>query len=180
MRHRRRTAANSPRPEPPRSAVDFRALTPLASVIIFQNVGGDQGPIARCGLNTMKTQSSITQIILRLLLVTSTLMLAPCSARAGDGIPFKGEVNGTTVGIAPDPGGVVLTLQGSGCATHLGRSFREEVLVFNPLTGTLNGTMVFTAAKWRSTLCYGCWRVHFADHSGGHVHLYWWHRTFLE
>src|SRR5688572_29077983 len=85
------------------------------------------------GCNTMKTQTSITQIILRLLLVTATLMLVPHSARAGDGIPFKGEVNGTTVGVAPDPGGVILTLQASGHATHLGWCFREEVLLFNPL-----------------------------------------------
>jgi hypothetical protein len=95
----------------------------------------------------MKTQTSITQIILRLLLVTAIMILAPHSARAQDGIPFKGEVSGTTVGIAPDPGGVLLTLQATGYATHLGRSFREEVVVFNPLTGTLNGTMVFTAAN---------------------------------
>jgi hypothetical protein len=77
----------------------------------------------------MKTQTSITQIILRLLLVTSILILAPYSARAGDRIPFKEEVNGTTVGIAPHPDGVILTLQASGHATHLGLSFREEVLV---------------------------------------------------
>jgi hypothetical protein len=95
----------------------------------------------------MKNLTSITQNILRLLLVTATLMLAPYSARAGDAIPFKGEVNGTTVGVAPDPAGVVLTLQASGHAPHLGLCFREEVLLFNPVTGTLNGTMVFTAAN---------------------------------
>jgi hypothetical protein len=98
--------------------------------------------------NPMKTNTTTaTNIILRLLLVTATLMLVTHSAWAGDQVPFKGKVKGAAVSMAPDPAGVVLTLQASGRATHLGQCFREEVVLFNPVTGTLNGTMVFTAAN---------------------------------
>jgi hypothetical protein len=96
----------------------------------------------------MKTHiTTATNTLLRLLLVTATLMLVSHSARAGDQVPFKGEVKGAAVMMAPDPAGVVLTLQASGRATHLGYCTRQEVLLFNPASGTLAGTMVFTAAN---------------------------------
>jgi hypothetical protein len=85
--------------------------------------------------------------LLTLIVAAFTMNLTTYSLWAAEAVPFKGIVQGTTVGVAPDPAGVTLTLHATGRATHLGRSSREEVLLFNPLTGTLNGTIVFTAAN---------------------------------
>ena len=95
----------------------------------------------------MKTHTTTaTNKLLRLLLAPA-LMLVSHSAWAGDQVPFKGKVKGAAVNMAPDPAGVVLTLRATGRATHLGHCTRQEVILFNPVTGTLTGTMVFTAAN---------------------------------
>ena len=95
----------------------------------------------------MKTNSSTVSKMLTLLLVAVVLASAPHSILANDQVPFRGKAQGATVGVAPDPAGVVLTVQAEGNATHLGRFSREETILFNPATGTLTGLIVFTAAN---------------------------------
>jgi hypothetical protein len=95
----------------------------------------------------MKTHPTTATNKLLTLLLAPALMLTTDSSWAGELVPFGGKVEGAAVNMAPDPGGVVLTLQASGRATHLGQCFREEVILFNPFTGTLTGTVVFTAAN---------------------------------
>jgi hypothetical protein len=95
----------------------------------------------------MKNRTSITQLILRLLLVTATLILATHSAWAGDQVPFKGKAKGAVVNAVPEATGVLLTVHAVGRATHLGFFFREETLHFNPAAGTIDGTVIFTAAN---------------------------------
>jgi hypothetical protein len=95
----------------------------------------------------MKTYSNATSKILTLLLTAFTLAFAALSTWADDQVPFQGRAEGATTSVSPDPGGVVLTVLAEGNATSLGRFSREETVLFNPLTGTLSGTAVFTAAN---------------------------------
>ena len=96
--------------------------------------------------NPMKISINATSKIFTLLLAAITLACAMTSARAKDQVPFKGSADGAIVGVAPDPGGLVFTVQAEGNATHLGRFTREETVLFNPATGSLTGDIVFTAA----------------------------------
>src|SRR5215212_9430473 len=81
------------------------------------------------------------------LLAALTVVLAPHCVRASDSVPFKGSAEGAIVSAAPDPAGLVVRVLADGNATHLGRFSREEVLLLNPGTGTVAGTIVFTAAN---------------------------------
>jgi hypothetical protein len=72
---------------------------------------------------------------------------APSWARGTDKVPFTGVAAGAVVSALPDPGGVILSVRAAGNATHLGRFSREEILLFNPVTGTVAGSIVFTAAN---------------------------------
>ena len=82
-----------------------------------------------------------------LLLAAVALAFGPQSVRGGDSVPFKGSAEGAIVSATPDPGGVLAPTLAEGYATHLGRFTREEVVLLNPVTGTINGTLVFTAAN---------------------------------
>jgi hypothetical protein len=93
----------------------------------------------------MKTNRNATSRILTLLLAAATLAAYP--AWASDQVPFQGTAEGATTSVSPAPAGIVLTVQANGNATHLGQFSREEVVLFNPLAGTLTGTVVFTAAN---------------------------------
>ena len=84
---------------------------------------------------------------LTLLLAALTVSFVPPWARATDQVPFKGSAKGAIVSALPDPAGVVLTVLANGNATHLGRFSREEILLFNPATGTVAGSISFTAAN---------------------------------
>ena len=95
--------------------------------------------------NPMKTNINAISKILTLLLAAITLTVAAHPVRAGSQVPFRGSAEGAIVDASPDPAGVVLTVLADGCATHLGEFSREEVLLFNPLAGTLTGTIAFTA-----------------------------------
>ena len=99
----------------------------------------------------MKTQITNTRRqTLRLLFMAAailTLTLPTHSAWAGDQVPFKGKAKGAVVNAVPEATGVVLTVHAVGRATHLGSFFREELIHFNPVAGTLNGTVTFTAAN---------------------------------
>jgi hypothetical protein len=64
-----------------------------------------------------------------------------------DAVPFSGNAEGAIVSASPDPEGVLLTVLADGRATHLGRFSREELLLLNPVAGTIAGTVVFTAAN---------------------------------
>jgi hypothetical protein len=107
----------------------------------------------------MKTNSNATSRIglaetyLRLLFAAIALAFAAHSAWAGDQVPFKGKAEGAVVSMAPDPAGVVLTALASGNATQLGRFSREEMLLLNPMTGTLAGVITFTAANGDQLRC---------------------------
>ena len=94
----------------------------------------------------MKTKNNATSKILTLLLAAVTLT-AVYPAQAGDQVPFRGRAEGEIVSVSPDPAGVVFTVLAKGNATHLGQFSRREVVLFNPLTGTLTGNIVFTAAN---------------------------------
>ena len=95
----------------------------------------------------MKTNNNATSRILTLLLSAVILALAGHPACAGDQVPFQGRAEGAIASVSPDPAGVVLTVRAHGNATLLGQFSREEVVLFNPVTGTLTGNVVFTAAN---------------------------------
>ena len=95
----------------------------------------------------MKTNTNATSKTLTLLLAAFTLAFAAHSTWAADQVPFQGTAEGATTSVSPDPAGVVLTVLAEGNATSLGRFSRDEVVLFNPLTGTLTGVVVFTAAN---------------------------------
>ena len=95
----------------------------------------------------MKTNSNPNSKILTLLLMAVMLAYAALPTLAGDQVPFKGRGEGSVTNAVPDPGGVVLTVLVKGNATGLGRYSREETVLFNPLTGSLTGLVVFTAAN---------------------------------
>jgi hypothetical protein len=95
----------------------------------------------------MKTNKNATSRILTLLLAGVTLTVATHPARADRQVPFQGRAEGAIASISPDPAGVVLTVLANGDATQLGQFSREEVVLFNPVTGTLTGDVVFTAAN---------------------------------
>ena len=93
----------------------------------------------------MKTNRNTTSRILTLLLAVATLVAYP--AWAGDQVPFQGKGEGAIINAVPVPAGIELTVQANGQASHLGQFSRQEVVVFDPVAGTLNGTIVFTAAN---------------------------------
>jgi hypothetical protein len=99
----------------------------------------------------MKT--TITTLKTRLLTKYGVLLAAlmvsfgPHCVWASDSVPFKGTAEGAIVSIAPDPAGFLVTVMADGEATYLGRFSREEVLLLNPSTGAIAGTVVFTAAN---------------------------------
>jgi hypothetical protein len=95
----------------------------------------------------MKANSNAISKTLTLLLAAFTLACTALSTKADNQVPFQGNAEGATVSVTPDPAGVVLTVLAEGNATSLGKFSREEVLLFNPLTGILTGTIVFTAAS---------------------------------
>ena len=69
------------------------------------------------------------------------------------GVPMKGSGSGIITAAAPGPNGVEISANGQGEATHLGKFTREESILFNPATGTLTGTIVFTAADGSELYC---------------------------
>jgi len=95
----------------------------------------------------MKTNSNATLRALTLLVTTITLACTIPAASAKDQVPFRGSAEGAIASALPHPGGVLLTVLAEGKATHLGRFFREETVLFNPATGTLSGLVVYTAAN---------------------------------
>ena len=95
----------------------------------------------------MKTNCKTLSKMLTLLLTAVALAFPAHSNGANEQVPFQGSAEGAVVGVAPDPAGVVLTVQAEGYATQLGRFTREETILFNPATGTLTGLIVFTAAN---------------------------------
>jgi hypothetical protein len=84
-----------------------------------------------------------------ILLAALALALGASVAWAGEFVPFKGNAVGAIVGAVPDPGGggLLLSVLAEGNATSLGKFSRQEAVVFNPVTGSLAGTVVFTAAN---------------------------------
>jgi len=95
----------------------------------------------------MRTNSKTTPTIFALLFAAVTLACAIPATWASDQVPFRGNAEGAIANVSPDPDGVVLTVVAQGNATLLGRFTREETVLFNPLTGTLTGAIVFTAAN---------------------------------
>jgi hypothetical protein len=97
----------------------------------------------------MNTTTSKTVLFAKylLLLAALTLPFSPRWVCATDSVPFKGKAEGAIVGASPDPGGLLLSVLADGDATHLGRFSREEVVLFNPSTGTIDGAVVFKAAN---------------------------------
>ena len=95
----------------------------------------------------MKTNRNAVSKMFTLLLAAVALTFLTHSTWANDQVPFQGSAEGAIVGVAPNPAGVVLTVQAEGNAAHLGRFSREETILFNPVTGTLTGAIVFTAAN---------------------------------
>lgn len=100
--------------------------------------------------NQTTTTSSKAHLLPRyitLLVAAVTMALGMPSLCAGGSVPFKGSAEGAIVSSTPVPDGVLLTTVASGRASHLGQFTREETLVLDPGTGTLIGTLVFTAAN---------------------------------
>ena len=99
----------------------------------------------------MKTNTTTCKsgLLTKYLVLTAALTVAfgPHCLRATDSVPFKGSADGAIVSASPDPGGLLVTVIADGEATYLGQFSRDEVLVLNPGTGTIAGTIVFTAAN---------------------------------
>ena len=95
----------------------------------------------------MKTNCKALPKMLTLLLTAVVLAFPVHSTWASDQVSFQGTAEGATVGVSPDPGGVVLAVVAEGNATQLGQFSREETILFNPATGALSGLIVFTAAN---------------------------------
>lgn len=79
-----------------------------------------------------------------LLCCAVAVLISVSFVNAGDSVPFKGSAEGAVVSATPE--GVLRTFA-TGYATHLGQFTREELLVLDPATGTITGTVVFTAAN---------------------------------
>ncbi len=69
------------------------------------------------------------------------------SAVAGHQVPLRGSAAGSVVAVEPTPAGVHLTAHASGQATQLGHYTRVEELLLDPGTGSITGSIVFTAAN---------------------------------
>jgi len=95
----------------------------------------------------MKINSNATSKILTLLLAAIALACTVPGAWAKDQLPFRGSAEGAIASALPNADGVLLTVLAEGKATHLGRFAREEMVLFNPATGTLSGLVVYTAAN---------------------------------
>jgi len=97
--------------------------------------------------NTTISLTGLLARYLTLALVTLTLAFAPNCGWANESVPFKGSAAGAIVAASPGPGGVLATVVASGRATQLGQFSREESVLLNPASGTITGTVVFTAAN---------------------------------
>ena len=96
--------------------------------------------------NTMTSKTGLLTKYL-VLIAALTLIFVPHRVAASHSVPFKGNAEGAIVTASPDPAGLLVTVIADGDATYLGRFSREEVLVLNPGTGMIAGTVVFTAAN---------------------------------
>jgi hypothetical protein len=95
--------------------------------------------------NTTTSKTGLTKYLV--LLVALTLVFGPHCVWASDSVPFKGSAEGAIVSTSPDPAGLLVRVIAQGEATYLGQFSREEMLLLNPTTGTIAGTVVFTAAN---------------------------------
>jgi hypothetical protein len=96
---------------------------------------------------TTTSKTGLHARYLTFLLAALTVAFAPQWASAAGELPFKGSAAGAVVSASPGPTGVLLTVLADGQATHLGQFSREEMLLLDPGTGTVTGTIVFTAAN---------------------------------
>jgi hypothetical protein len=96
---------------------------------------------------TTLSKTSLRARSLALLLATLAVAFAPDWAAATGEVPFKGSAEGAVISLTPGPEGALLVVLAEGQATHLGKFTREEMLILNPATGTIAGTVVFTAAN---------------------------------
>ncbi len=81
-----------------------------------------------------------------LALVALAVLGLALPAPADDDLPFRGRADEVVTGVELVPGGLQLTADGVGEATHLGRFTRHAVGVVHA-DGTVTGTVVFTAAN---------------------------------
>ena len=96
----------------------------------------------------INTTTSKTGLLTKYLVLLALIgVFGPHAVWASASVPFKGSAEGAIVSASPDPAGLLVTVIADGNATHLGRFSREEVLLLNPGTGTIAGTIVFTAAN---------------------------------
>jgi hypothetical protein len=68
------------------------------------------------------------------------------SASADEEVPFKGLANAVVTGAAPVEGGIELTADATGLATHLGLFTRQVTVVIDAFGG-VTGTITFVAAN---------------------------------
>lgn len=97
----------------------------------------------------MKTNTTKTALLTKylVLLAALTVVFGSHCVWASDSVPLMGNAEGAIVSASPDPAGLLLIVIAEGDATHLGRFSREEVLLLDPGTGSVAGTIVFTAAN---------------------------------
>ena len=99
-------------------------------------------------MNT-NTTTSKTGLLTKYLVLLAALMVAfgPQGVQASDSVPFKGSAEGAIVSASPDPAGLLLTVFAEGRATLVGHFIREELVILDPVAGTISGTVVTTAAN---------------------------------
>ena len=86
-------------------------------------------------------------------LTALALLACMTQATAAKDVPMKGGGSGMITSLTPGPNGVEITAVGGGEATQLGKFTREESILLNPATGTVTGTIVFTAADGSELYC---------------------------
>ena len=69
------------------------------------------------------------------------------TATADDPLPFRGWADEVVTSVQPVEGGILVTATGGGEATYLGQFTREATVLIDPVHGTFEGTVVFTAAN---------------------------------
>ena len=86
--------------------------------------------------------------------LTLTLLSVIGQAAGYKEVPLKGSGTGMITSFVPQQNGTVaITVIGSGESTLLGKFTRSEEIVLDPATGTVSGTIVFTAADGSELNC---------------------------
>jgi len=98
-------------------------------------------------MSTFRPWKTIGTIGLTLVMALPATGGLPLPALADEMRPFRGHANEMIIDVTPNPEGLLVTATGQGQATHLGRFTRLGKVVIHTEDGSVEGTVVFTAAN---------------------------------